>query len=175
MTQLYLFLIFMLIAAIVAVETKSLLGAIISLGAVGFSQAIIFLTLQAPDLAITQVVVETLTVVILIAAILKTTRIDTTRGVLVPSILGVAFIAVLLVVAIQFLRFLPSFGNPIMRVADFYINNGLSQTGSANLVTSVILDFRAYDTLGEATVLFAAATGVIVVLRKIGRKKKGNS
>jgi len=52
------------------------------------------------------------------------------------------------------------------------LNQGLSKTGAANLVTSVILDFRGYDTLGEATVLFTAVMGVIVVLRKIGRIKK---
>ncbi|MHA1507042.1 MAG: hydrogen gas-evolving membrane-bound hydrogenase subunit E, partial [Candidatus Asgardarchaeia archaeon] len=41
-----------------------------------------------------------------------------------------------------------------------------------NLVTSVLLDYRAYDTLGEATVLFTAILGAIVVLREIGRKEK---
>ena len=43
--------------------------------------------------------------------------------------------------------------------------------GATNLVTSVILDFRAYDTLGEATVLFASVIGIMAVLRGKGRKK----
>jgi multisubunit Na+/H+ antiporter MnhB subunit len=47
----------------------------------------------------------------------------------------------------------------------------LKQTGATNLVTSVILDYRAFDTLGEVTVLFAAALGVLAVVRTVGRKK----
>jgi multisubunit Na+/H+ antiporter MnhB subunit len=46
----------------------------------------------------------------------------------------------------------------------------LQQTGAANLVTSVILDYRAFDTLGEATVLFTAAMAVLTVVRRVGRK-----
>ncbi len=58
-----------------------------------------------------------------------------------------------------------------MRVSQNYLAEGLKKTGATNLVASVILDFRAYDTLGEATVLFTAVIGVLAVLRRIGRKK----
>jgi len=58
-----------------------------------------------------------------------------------------------------------------MRVSQFYIEEGLKKTGSANLITSVVLGFRAYDTLGEVTVLFAAVLGTLVILRGVGRKK----
>ena len=71
----------------------------------------------------------------------------------------------------QAIKSLPQFGFPVMRMAQNYLDLGLEKTGAANLVASVILDFRAYDTLGEATVLFTAVVGVIVVLRKKGRKK----
>ncbi|MEE8317508.1 MAG: hydrogen gas-evolving membrane-bound hydrogenase subunit E, partial [Candidatus Omnitrophota bacterium] len=47
----------------------------------------------------------------------------------------------------------------------------LRQTGATNLVTAVILDYRAYDTLGEATILFTAVMAVLAVMRRIGRKK----
>jgi len=172
MIEFYFLLIFMIVAAVVAVETRDLLGVIISLGAVGFAQAILFLMLQAPDLAITQVVVEALTLVILIAAISRTTRIDTTKGALVTSVLGVCILVFVVIATIQALRFLPPFGEPLLRVSEFYFENGLWGTGAANLVAAIILDFRAYDTLGEATVLFTAALGVMVILRAIGRKGK---
>jgi multisubunit Na+/H+ antiporter MnhB subunit len=58
-----------------------------------------------------------------------------------------------------------------MRVAATYLKEGLPKTGAVNLVSSVILDFRAYDTLGEATILFTAVIGVLAVVRRIGRKK----
>ena len=48
-----------------------------------------------------------------------------------------------------------------------------ARTGAANLVASVILDYRAYDTLGEATILFTAVIGVLTIMRRVGRKKEG--
>lgn len=60
------------------------------------------------------------------------------------------------------------------RVSDapsrIYLSEGLQRTGAANLVTSILLDFRAYDTLGEATVLFCSILGAITVLRRRPRK-----
>ena len=62
-----------------------------------------------------------------------------------------------------------------MRIAQYYLDQGLQQTGAANLVASVILDFRAFDTLGEVTVLFAAALGVLAVVRTAGKKQRHQS
>jgi len=78
MVELYVLLAAMLVAAVVAIEIKDLLAAAVALGIVGFSVAIMFILLQAPDLAIVQVVVETLTVVFFAAVILRTTNIDVT-------------------------------------------------------------------------------------------------
>ncbi len=178
MIELYLFLVFTIIAAIVATEIKDLLAAVISLGAVGFSVAIMFILLQAPDLAIVQIVIEILTMVIFIAVILRTTHVDETirkklSGTQIFSIVMFAFFAILfLIVMFRTLQEMPDFGNPIMRVASEYIKLGLPKTGGANLVAAVILDFRALDTLGEATVLFTSVIGVVALMRKSGRKKK---
>ena len=57
-----------------------------------------------------------------------------------------------------------------MAVAKRYLTEGVAKTGAVNLVTAVILDFRAYDTLGEATILFTSVMGVMAVLRRVGRK-----
>ena len=51
-----------------------------------------------------------------------------------------------------------------------YVSEGADQTGAVNIVSSIILDYRAYDTLGEATVLFTAIIGATVILRKRSRK-----
>lgn len=177
MIELYLFLFFMLIAAIIATEIKDLLAAIISLGAVGFAVAIMFILLQAPDLAIVQIVVEVLTIVIFVAVIFRTTHIDETigkrlAGTHIVSIVLFAFFALLfLVVLVQSMTELPPFGEPTMRVASDYIRLGLPQSGGANIVADIILDFRALDTLGEATVLFTSVVGVIALMRLSGRKK----
>ena len=55
-------------------------------------------------------------------------------------------------------------------MAKAYIEGAAERTGSANLVTGVIFDFRGYDTLGEATVLVTAVLGVLTILRIKGKK-----
>ena len=68
---------------------------------------------------------------------------------------------------------LPEFGSVENRhVAVFYLEHGLALTGSPNIVNAVLWDFRGYDTLGEETVLFCAALGVFMIIR---RKKYGRS
>ncbi len=177
MIELYLFLIFMIVAAIIATEIKDLLAAVISLGAVGFSVAIMFIFVQAPDLAIVQIVVEVLTVIVFVAVILRTTHVDETIGKKLSGtqiyavVLYSVFAILFLIVMIQSLQEIPDFGNATMRVAREYIKLGLPRAGGANLVADVILDFRALDTLGEATVLFTSVIGVAALMRKSGRKK----
>lgn len=173
MIELQILLIFMIIAAIVAVELKDLLGSIVAVGAVGLGLAIAFLFLQAPDLAIVQIVVEILSLIILIRAvgILKDTTIITRERKFITVIPIVAVIVLFIYLSTKALLEIPPFGTPILKVAQRYISSGLTETGAANLVASVILDYRALDTLGEATVLFTAVIGVLAVIRKIGRKK----
>lgn len=50
----------------------------------------------------------------------------------------------------------------------YYIENGMRQTGAVNVVAGVILDYRAFDTLGESHVLYSAATAVLMLLLSVG-------
>jgi multisubunit Na+/H+ antiporter MnhB subunit len=170
--ELQLLLFFMVLAAIVAVEVEDLLSSVIAVGAVGLGLSMAFLILKAPDLAITQLVVEILCLIILIRATIKKDLplirdgrwfFNTTSTLL--------FIACFLVFAYFALKELPNFGSPIMRVAKDYIEQGLKKTGATNIVAAIILDFRGYDTLGEATILFTAVMGVLAVMRRVGRIK----
>jgi multisubunit Na+/H+ antiporter MnhB subunit len=177
MLVLYVLLAFIIVAALVAIETRDLLSALIALGAVGFALTAVFLILQAPDLAIVQIVVEILTLVIMIAVIFRTTRIDTTAKERSPRavvLLGAGLIILLVTLGwlgAMIFRGLPPFGEPPLRVSEHYFREGLRETGASDLVASIILDYRGYDTLGEAIVLFTAVIGVLAVLRTIGRKK----
>jgi multisubunit Na+/H+ antiporter MnhB subunit len=65
---------------------------------------------------------------------------------------------------------LEPFGESTLRMANAYIEGATDKTGSANLVTGVVFDFRGYDTLGEATVLVTAVLGVLTILRIKGKK-----
>jgi len=171
-------LIFMLIAALVALWTDELLSAVIAVGAVGFGSSTAFLILGAPDLAITQIVVEVVTLVLLIKATIgiDVRTVSGTSGKLRPALAAAAALLLFLPLA-RAVTGLP-FGVPVMeRIADapslIYLREGLDLSGAANQVMAVLLDFRAYDTLGEATVIFTAVFGALVLLRKRG-KRKGN-
>ncbi len=73
---------------------------------------------------------------------------------------------------------LPAFGSfQNKHVALFYLEEGLQMTGSPNIVNSIVWGFRGYDTLGEETILFCAALGVFMIIRrrKYGRSDKDSS
>ena len=155
-------------------EVEDLPSSVIVLGTVGLGLCVAFLILKAPDVALTQLVVEILILILLIRATLKKNLPRTPKdGWDFSSVVGVGFGVVLLLVAIQCFSHLPVFGEPELRVAQHYLDAGLQETGASNLVASVILDYRAFDTLGEITVLFAAALGVLAVVRKVGKKNAG--
>lgn len=172
MLELNLILILMIIAAVVAIQIKDLLSSVIALGAVGMGLVLGFLLLRAPDLAITQLVVEILSVIILIRATVGTKAAEEKS--FLPSrhiLLGVVIVLTFLYFSFLALRELPKFGYPIMKIGSQFIAEALTRTKAANIVSAVILDFRAYDTLGEATILFASVVGVLAVLRKTGKRK----
>ena len=163
----YILILFMLLAALIALEAKNLLSSVVSIGAVGFMLSVVFLMLRAPDIAIIQVIIEILTLVILIRA---TIAVDVHLVKNIRQFFPFAICMVLLLLLFMFaskaMDLMPEFGNYLSKVSPHYLANGLKETGSANIVTSVILDYRAYDTLGEATVLFTAILGAVVLLRR---------
>lgn len=89
------------------------------------------------------------------------------------SVLFCVFLVAMLLIAVSDL---PTFGdanNPVNNeVAARYIENGLQETGAVNIVTGMILDYRAFDTLGESHVLFIATCTVLILLRLDGKKQR---
>lgn len=87
---------------------------------------------------------------------------------------SVAICLIMITILLITVSFLPAFGNPDNpvnnEVSQRYIEKGLEETGAVNIVSGMILDYRAFDTLGESTVLFAAASSVMMLMRK---EKKG--
>ncbi len=78
----------------------------------------------------------------------------------------IATILLLIIVALgisQSLVKIP-FGAPKTKVGRYYIEEGVEETGAANIVTSVVVGYRGFDTLGEVTILFIAAIGLGAVL-----------
>lgn len=165
---------FMILGAIFAIHAKDLLSSVITTGIVGYSLVIAFLLLKAPDLAIVQIVIETITLIIMVAVVLDSTReelkVKTDFKSYSNIILSIIFGAVLLFFFVQATAELNVFGDHTLRMAKAYVDQAAEKTGSINLVTGILFDFRGYDTLGEATILFAAALGVLTILRIKAKK-----
>lgn len=173
----------MIVGAMVAVETADLLSAAICVGAVGFALSVIDLLLGAPDLAITQVVVEVVCLIILIRAVIHRRETEDLTGHWSLEI-GVTLLVLGVFLALTFTAMagLTPFGEPLLdeaiknedvtTISEKYLREAKKRTGATNVVTAILLDFRAYDTLGEATVVFVSIIGAVVVLRPIGRLRR---
>ena len=64
------------------------------------------------------------------------------------------------------------FGKNKMNVSKNYINKGIEETGASNIITSVVLNYRGFDTLGEVTILFIGAIGLGIILFGFETKRK---
>jgi multisubunit Na+/H+ antiporter MnhB subunit len=165
---------FMILGAIYAIHARDILSAVIAGGIVGYSLVICFLLLRAPDLAIVQIVVETITLIIMVAVVLDSSRVEAYSKLDKQGYITAGTAILMLLIFFWFLKTatvtLDPFGQNSLRMADAYINGAVERTGSVNLVTGVVFDFRGYDTLGEATVLVTAVLGVLTILRIKGKK-----
>jgi multisubunit Na+/H+ antiporter MnhB subunit len=163
----------MILGALYAIHARDLLSSVIACGIVGYSLVICFLLLKAPDLAIVQIVVDTITLIIMVAVVLDSSREELysrpdMQG-YVSIVLAVLFMAVLLYFFTISIQSLDVLGHSSLRMAHHYIDGAAQKTGSANLVTGVVFDFRGYDTMGEAVVLVTAVLGVLTILRLKGK------
>jgi multisubunit Na+/H+ antiporter MnhB subunit len=166
-------LLFMIAGALYALHAKDLLSAVVAMGIVGYGLVICFLLLKAPDLAIVQIVVETITLVIMVAVVLDSSRNEIKarfdRRSVIQMVAGFIVFAGLLYFFLLAIENLDSLGSHTLRMSEAYVNGAVEKTGSVNLVTGVIFDFRAYDTLGETVILYTAALGVLTLLRRKGK------
>jgi multisubunit Na+/H+ antiporter MnhB subunit len=158
----------LLLGSLAALEMRHLLSAVITVGIVGMGLSILFLLLGAPDIAITQVVVEVIVVTVMIRATARTADEDAGRprsGATVVA--GLAAVVLLVAVCAMAFADLPGFGASRPTPSDWYLAEALGVTGASNVVTSIVLDFRGYDTLGEATVILVAVAGALVIARHV--------
>jgi len=155
--------------SIFACVTRSRFNAILSLGVVGLGVAMIYFMFSAPDLAMTQVLVETLTLVLFVLAFYRlplfgnySTRMTKVRDAVLAVVFG--SVMALVVLAEQSAR---ATDNAVSR---FMGEESLALAQGRNVVNVILVDFRALDTLGEITVLAIAALGVFAMLRLRPRK-----
>jgi len=151
------------VALVIVIQSNSRLTAIAAMGIVGYAIALFFVLYSAPDLALTQFTIETLTVVLFMFAIYKLPK-----NVTVPdrnTKLRDASIA-LSIGSIVTLSILFAAGSPsVSELEVFYNTRSLVEAYGRNVVNVIIVDFRALDTLGEIIVLAVAALGIVALLQ----------
>jgi multicomponent Na+:H+ antiporter subunit A len=150
-------------AALLATIVQSRLAAVASLGVVGYGVSLIYILYGAPDLAMTQFLIESLTVILFVLAFYHlpqfthlSSKGSRVRDILIALLAGGLMTA--LVLSATGVLFYPSISN-------FFVENALPLGHGRNIVNVILVDFRAFDTMGEITVLGIAAIGVYVLLK----------
>ncbi len=164
---------FMVVTALAFVVVRNLFAIIMLSGIFSLTAAILYVVMDAVDVAFTEASVGAgiATVLGLVALSLtgKTDEAPSSRYTLGGFMLTMLTGAVLINATFD----MPNYGDPNapihQHVAPRYIEESGREIGVPNMVTSVLASYRGYDTLGETTVIFTAACGVLALL---GRRRK---
>lgn len=159
----------MLVAIIAAFATvlcqRQRLLALVMISVVGLVVTLIFVRFSAPDLALTQLSVEVVTIVLLMLALFflphKINRASNAgrliRDGAIASVCGVVIGSLSYAMMLE----------PQQRISDFFLANAKTGGGGYNVVNVILVDFRGFDTLGEITVLGIAALGIFKLLTRL--------
>ena len=155
-----------MVAVVAVVRTRSRLLAICSLGVVGAGIAMMFLIYGAPDVALTQLLVETLTVIIVSLVLLRLPRLNARKpsrsaGKMWNGILAIAMgtLITALILAVNQTDLQRS-------VTDFFEANSYVAAHGRNIVNVILVDFRSLDTLGEIAVVALAGLAGYALIKK---------
>lgn len=165
---------FILISIIIAgifgvIFSRTKLTAVICLGIVGYGMAVVFLIFSAPDLAMTQFIIETLTVSLFVFVFyhLPEQHLYRKRFTKYQNL----FICVLFGLVMGFLTLSASSIQTHPSISSYFTTKSLYEAHGGNIVNVILVDFRGFDTLGEITVLAIAGIGTYALLRYQRLKK----
>ncbi len=159
----YVVLIIMLGAILFTIFSSSRLAAVAGLGVVGYCMCFIFVFYSAPDLAMTQFTIDTLTVILFVLVLYRLPRYLKFSSTLISirdgsiAIVFGTFITLIILEVKQIL--------PIKATSEFYTENAYVMAKGKNIVNVILVDFRGFDTMVEIIVLSVAAVGVFGLLK----------
>ncbi|UQZ94120.1 Na+/H+ antiporter subunit A [Bacillus safensis] len=162
----------MVAATIATVFASSRLTAIIALGVMGYTLSLFFVIFRAHDLALTQLIIETISVALFLLCFYhlpklslkqKTRRFKMTNFIIS---LGVG-------VVVTCLAFASTSQQSLDTISTYFIENSYKLAGGDNIVNVILVDFRGFDTLFEITVLAIAALGIYGLLKTQTKRKRG--
>lgn len=156
-------------AAYAVMRSDTYISSVLTLSILGFMVSIFYLLMDAPDLVMTQLVVESLSLVIFLLVLNRipeyTKEISFSRkyrDLLISALTGLLIFASVL--------YSTSKETP-ERLAEYYIENAIPGSGGTNVVNVILVDFRGLDTMGEITVILMAALAILMLFRMRGEKK----
>ena len=152
-----------IISTVYSMISKSRITTIITMGVTGYGIALLFMYYSAIDLAITQIIVETLIVVMFVLILQRLplfARLSSKTSRLRDLGIALSFGVAMTILALKSINV--DFNQPI---SNYMIENSYGKAFGKNVVNVILVDFRALDTLGEVVVLVVAALGVFVLLK----------
>jgi len=164
-------IVIMTISILITVTTSSRLTAIVAMGVAGYCICLLFVFYSAPDLAMTQFTIETLTVILFVLVLFRLPpflALANRKAKIRDAIIALSFGALMTLLAIEVLN-----ENVNKEISQYYGDNAYVLAKGKNVVNVILVDFRGLDTLVEITVLSIAALGVYSLLKlKISSDEK---
>lgn len=156
--------IIMVIGSLATVFANNNLAAILILGVVGFGTAMLFIIYRAPDLALTQLVIETITVALFLLTFYHLPKLrkrdDSNRVKLVNLGISIGFGTLLSIIGIMSLN-----GASFDKISDYFVETAHTIGGGNNIVNVILVDMRGFDTLFEIAVLGIAALAIFGLIQ----------
>jgi multicomponent Na+:H+ antiporter subunit A len=160
----------MVAGAVAAVMSRRRMTTLMAVSAVGYGVAVLFVIQGAPDLALTQLLIETL-LLVLFVLVLRHLPATFAAGGAQLWMLPRAIVAVGVGIFTAALTLVSAGARPGDAVSTAYLDRALPEAGGHNVVNVILVDFRALDTLGEIVVLTVAALGIIGLVRAVQRER----
>lgn len=165
----------MVVTAISIVRVRKLFGVVMLSGVFSLLSALLFVSLDAVDVAFTEAAVGAgISTVLMLGTIALTARTEKMPS--HSSLLPLAVVIVTGAVLVYGTLDMPNFGSPDApvhtHVAPQYIARTPVEIDVPNIVTAILGSYRGYDTLGEVAVVFTAGIGVVLLISGLGRRRK---
>ena len=171
----------MLITGLAVVSIRNLFSVVILSGIFSLLAAILYVVLDAVDVAFTEASVGAgISTLLLLGTLALTTDRELAKNRIktIPLLIVIGTGVILIFGTLDMPLYGDPYAPPNLHVAPTFIKESMNETGLPNIVTSVLASYRGYDTFGEVVVIFTAAIGVLILLghgykrSRPGKKKR---
>ncbi|WP_070120743.1 Na+/H+ antiporter subunit A [Bacillus marinisedimentorum] len=162
----------MIIAAVGTIVTTNRIAAILILGIVGYGLSLLFVFFRAPDLALTQLIVETVSVALFLLAFYHLPNLEKTNEKPGRKLLN-AIIAISMGTMVTLVAIASHSTKMFDSIAEYFVETSVTLGGGHNIVNVILVDMRGLDTMLEITVLGLAALGIYGMIKLRGKGEEG--